>query len=713
MFKRLICLCLLLILVSSLGTAGTGAVFASARLQQTSLGNPNPYSPNGKHRIEFITQPQQSLQISQGQSAAIYVKIRASHGAVVSLQWFQIIGGQQQPINGATSNPFVLPSDLAVGNHTFLCVASAQDGTTASSQTTVVSVLPADSADAQAIGSPYEYLRPSLPGMEVSNWGFLRSGYVVADMEGGGFSLLIPRLDDYFIIEKYSSDLQLIETRMLHTELNSIAAYHQGSDGYNYILTYPLGTTEHINDKTLEDMRLTRYDSDWQRICSLSITSHAISYITSYGLGPWKAAMADDGKQLILYGGGWTDTSHQANHVISLDLDSLSIQDLRFSGSTHVSHSFAHFAFFTEDSLALVSQGDGYPRAAELQIAERNPAAGQARRLQRIELLRFTGRTGDNYTGAMTGGAAASSNNYLVVGHSVDQSRYSESFSRNVFISVVPKTNPQQARLTWLTELPQSHSSETPYLIPLLNDRFMVIWEEYTTHKPAFPMLYQSNEISIELEDLERWPVVYDDTKYLIIDGNGNPQGTPVSINGIRLAKGIEPIYLDGNLIWFSVKYHEQSEMIYELYCLPLDGGELITVDSRIWQQAQASAETITLTINSLHVTRNGEVLPSPPLPPQLIGARTMLPFRYLVQTILGGEVEYEDETRRITASVNGTEIIMTVDQMQIYVNGVAFEYGQAPVVINGSTLVPLRAFEHVVTEIKWNEDTQTVTIVP
>jgi len=90
-----------------------------------------------------------------------------------------------------------------------------------------------------------------------------------------------------------------------------------------------------------------------------------------------------------------------------------------------------------------------------------------------------------------------------------------------------------------------------------------------------------------------------------------------------------------------------------------------------------------------------------------------MLPFRYLIQHILGGEVDWEESTRTVSAKVNGHTFKMVVDYPDIIINGVSHNFGQSPVIISGSTLVPLRAFEVAVSELIWDDATRTVVVVP
>ena len=124
-------------------------------------------------------------------------------------------------------------------------------------------------------------------------------------------------------------------------------------------------------------------------------------------------------------------------------------------------------------------------------------------------------------------------------------------------------------------------------------------------------------------------------------------------------------------------------------------------------------AEPITMTIGSYVVRQGNKVLAQPPQVPAIIGGRTMLPFRYLVQTVLGGMVNYDDATRSITAYVNGHQVDMVVDSPTIRVDGQVRTLDQPPVVIDGSTLVPIRAFDSVVSSIAWDSVNEVATIYP
>ena len=125
------------------------------------------------------------------------------------------------------------------------------------------------------------------------------------------------------------------------------------------------------------------------------------------------------------------------------------------------------------------------------------------------------------------------------------------------------------------------------------------------------------------------------------------------------------------------------------------------------------SQEAVVMVIGSYQVSRGGSLIEEPPVPPQIIAGRTMLPFRYLCQTVLLGTVDYIPELEQIVTEVNGHLIIMHLNNPIIVVDGMAVTLDQAPVLVGNHTMVPVRAFNSIVTDIGWDNVTQTVTIQP
>lgn len=155
------------------------------------------------------------------------------------------------------------------------------------------------------------------------------------------------------------------------------------------------------------------------------------------------------------------------------------------------------------------------------------------------------------------------------------------------------------------------------------------------------------------------------------------------------------------------------AELEFIIYCAPEQGPVVDPEQPPVDETGTGDASAITLVIGSLVVKQGDVALDAPPVPPTIINGRTMLPFRYLCQTVLNGTVDYEAETRTIYTTVNGHDIVMQVDNPVITVDDEEIELDQAPTLLGNHTLVPVRAFQLVVSDLTWDGATETVTIIP
>ncbi len=89
----------------------------------------------------------------------------------------------------------------------------------------------------------------------------------------------------------------------------------------------------------------------------------------------------------------------------------------------------------------------------------------------------------------------------------------------------------------------------------------------------------------------------------------------------------------------------------------------------------------------------NAEVAGQPvtlDVPPQLVGGRTLVPLRFLVES-LGAQVAWDAAARRITITAGRREIVLQVDSRGAMIDGEWVELDVAPMIIDGRTMVPLR----------------------
>ena len=96
---------------------------------------------------------------------------------------------------------------------------------------------------------------------------------------------------------------------------------------------------------------------------------------------------------------------------------------------------------------------------------------------------------------------------------------------------------------------------------------------------------------------------------------------------------------------------------------------------------------------------------------PQIINGRTMVPMRKIFEE-LGASVEWVQETKTIIGKKEDTTIIMQIDNKELSVNDNVSILDVAPSIIDGRTLVPVRAIaESLGVDVLWYGDIATVAI--
>ncbi len=95
---------------------------------------------------------------------------------------------------------------------------------------------------------------------------------------------------------------------------------------------------------------------------------------------------------------------------------------------------------------------------------------------------------------------------------------------------------------------------------------------------------------------------------------------------------------------------------------------------------------------------------------PMIIDGRTMVPMRAIFEK-LGAEVTWDADTRSITADGgNDLNVKLAIGSNTMYINGKAAEIDVAPVINGGRTLVPLRAVSEAFgVKVVWDGDIQAV----
>ena len=95
--------------------------------------------------------------------------------------------------------------------------------------------------------------------------------------------------------------------------------------------------------------------------------------------------------------------------------------------------------------------------------------------------------------------------------------------------------------------------------------------------------------------------------------------------------------------------------------------------------------------------------------PPIIEDGRTLVPLRAIFSA-LGAEVNWDADTRTVTASKNGTKISLTIVSNEMYVNGNVITLDVPAKIVNDRTLVPVRAVsESFNCHVTWNGSNRMV----
>ena len=124
------------------------------------------------------------------------------------------------------------------------------------------------------------------------------------------------------------------------------------------------------------------------------------------------------------------------------------------------------------------------------------------------------------------------------------------------------------------------------------------------------------------------------------------------------------------------------------------------------------TALSIILTIGSTSAVYGDGRQVELPAAPQMVDDYLMLPYRFIIENVFGGEVKYDAATRRITATTTSGLFEITIGHPFATVNGQEMDLQISPVIIDGYTLVPLRLVEGLCSVIIWDIERGTVTLI-
>lgn len=346
---------------------------------------------------------------------------------------------------------------------------------------------------------------------------------------GDGTFARVEYAGDYVSVETYDGDFNFLSRIGLDMELPIFGGFYSGCEDYNFLV---FGQNNTAESGSTEVVRVVCYTKDWQRAGSASLYGANTTYPFSAG----SLRFAHCGDMLYvrtchkMYTNALDGLIHQANMTFSVRISDMTMTDGLVGVSNkdygYVSHSFNQFIQVDGTDLLAVDHGDAYPRSVIL--TKYKKPAGQdsfTGSCTYVQVLPFTGATGNNSTGASVGGFEISGTHYLVAGNSIVQDGTVSLTvgQRNIFITATDKSDFTSAgtQIYWLTSYADGSgvSVSTPQLVKISGEKLCILWTEGTTLRYAF------------------------------LDGSGKLIGQIYSAEGAL--SDCEPIVADGKICWY------------------------------------------------------------------------------------------------------------------------------------------------------------------
>ena len=112
-----------------------------------------------------------------------------------------------------------------------------------------------------------------------------------------------------------------------------------------------------------------------------------------------------------------------------------------------------------------------------------------------------------------------------------------------------------------------------------------------------------------------------------------------------------------------------------------------------------------------IRVIVNGDEVVFPDQKPAIVNDRTLVPLRAIFEA-LKAEVEWDDETKTVTSKKGDISVSLAIDSDRLYQNGQEKILDVPAQIMNGRTMVPVRAIsEAFQCQVGWDQNTRTVTV--
>lgn len=142
--------------------------------------------------------------------------------------------------------------------------------------------------------------------------------------------------------------------------------------------------------------------------------------------------------------------------------------------------------------------------------------------------------------------------------------------------------------------------------------------------------------------------------------------------------------------------------------------GESVIYFVAVWQDVKTEEKSeIKLYIDNpkMYVDGKSVNIDSQGTAPRIINGRTMIPIRALIEA-MGGSVNWNGNIQQITLQKDGKTLYLRIGENYAFDNKETYALDSAPVIINGRTLLPVRAVvEYFGGTVGWDGSSKCVTI--
>ena len=116
--------------------------------------------------------------------------------------------------------------------------------------------------------------------------------------------------------------------------------------------------------------------------------------------------------------------------------------------------------------------------------------------------------------------------------------------------------------------------------------------------------------------------------------------------------------------------------------------------------------------VQDINVSLNGNIVSFPNQKPVVVEGRTLIPLRGVFDN-MGYSIDWNGETKTVTLAKGSDTITISIGQASYSLNGEAHAIDVPAQIINGSTMLPLRAIADATgAEVLWDGETKIATIL-